>query len=518
MGYSGGANAIADSIIASVGDNDDGPALSQNLGEGAGSMASLVQKALVNIVAPLLQRLGDLEETSALHKRELKVAHEKADSAAQRIGLHDRSISAIESDLIRTKSDLKRAHELICEASEHHSSLDNDHEITRAIANRLDSGHKSMGSLLADQQRLHEDLEGRCRQVQQGLSETNTAHISINDRLQELRTRLDGLNDRHLDLVKSTQELKQADEANKGAFKRITTTAERQRRDTERGFAQVDDRSKNLELAIIELQGADEKALKVIRATRQDVERNRSTIEQLMGEGGKLGSASSGPKPSDVQGRVNRVEEMVGKLATALSTDSSGTQQSLQQLREAVAHNAAGMTKNASDYEHLDKMVKSQDHRLYKVEQRCGLIEGRSEKLKDQLERQESELKNQLGNAQASLQAKLDTQAHELAKTNERISQGGSKVDILQSGLDNIKTELASTNGAVGKLGHGLDLAHEYVQGMSKGLTDTHKRVHGDGAPSPTNRPFSARGTSRLRTGTSVSDGVGASTLPLIRH
>lgn len=106
----------------------------------------------------------------------------------RRIGLHDRSISAIESDLIRTKSDLKRAHELICEASEHHSSLDNDHEITRAIANRLDSGHKSMGSLLADQQRLHEDLEGRCRQVQQGLSETNTAHISINDRLQELRT------------------------------------------------------------------------------------------------------------------------------------------------------------------------------------------------------------------------------------------------------------------------------------------------------------------------------------------
>lgn len=48
---------------------------------------------------------------------------------------------------------------------------------------------------------------------------------------------------------------------------------------------------------------------------------------------------------------------------------------------------------------------------MYKVEQRCGLIEGRSEKLKDQLERQESELKNQLGNAQASLQAKLDTQA-----------------------------------------------------------------------------------------------------------
>lgn len=71
------------------------------------------------------------------------------------------------------------------------------------------------------------------------------------------------------------------------------------------------------------------------------------------------------------QGRASSraflVEEMVGKLATALSTDSSGTQQSLQQLREAVAHNAAGMTKNASDYEHLDKMVKSQDVRCRRL-------------------------------------------------------------------------------------------------------------------------------------------------------
>lgn len=50
----------------------------------------------------------------------------------------------------------------------------------------------------------------------------------------------------------------------------------------------------------------------------------------------------------------------------------------------------------------------------------------------------------------------LQVQAHELAKTNERISQGGSKVESLQSGLDGVKSELASTNGALSRLGQRL--------------------------------------------------------------
>lgn len=40
-------------------------------------------------------------------------------------------------------------------------------------------------------------------------------------------------------------------------------------------------------------------------------------------------------------------------------------------------------------------------------------MEGRADKLKDQLERQDSELRNQLGNTQAGFQAKLDTQVQQ---------------------------------------------------------------------------------------------------------
>jgi len=517
MAFGADASALAATLAANMGDDMQ---LSQNPGEGAGSMSSFVQRAMMNIMAPMVKRIEDLEDTAAYHAYELKDAHDKVESATQRLGHHDRNIGTLEGDMIRTKTELQRAHELICEGSERHASLESDHDATRATTNRLDAGHKSMSSLLADQQRLHEDLDGRCRQLQLMLSETNIAHLNINDKLQEVKNRLEGFSDRHAELVKSAQELKQADEASKAALKRINSQVEKHRRDAERTFLQIDDRSKNMELAVVEVQGIEEKAAKAIKAIRQDVDRNRIIIDQLMGEDGKLGSmsATSGPKPSDVQGRVNKMEEMVGKLAGALSSDKSGMLHHFQQLRDTVALTSATAAKNASDYEHLDKAIKSQDHRLYKVEQRCGLMEGRADKLKDQVERQDADFRNQLGNTQASLQSKLDTHAHEQAKTNERINQGSSRVDCLQNSLDNMKLELAGTNSAVGRLGQSLDLAHEYVQGMSKGLNDTPKRVHGDGVPSPPiGRPMSARGP-RPGAGSSTAGYAGyGSGLPTIR-
>eukprot|EP00429_Kryptoperidinium_foliaceum_P102855 CAMPEP_0176259082 /NCGR_PEP_ID=MMETSP0121_2-20121125/38892_1 /TAXON_ID=160619 /ORGANISM="Kryptoperidinium foliaceum, Strain CCMP 1326" /LENGTH=480 /DNA_ID=CAMNT_0017598967 /DNA_START=19 /DNA_END=1457 /DNA_ORIENTATION=+ len=474
-----------------MGGTDDAPQLSQMPGEGSGSMASLVQKAMLNILTPFVKRLDDLEEAAAVMVRDIKDAHEKADSATQRLGQHDRSIATLEGDMIRAKSDFKRVHELISEGSEKHTALENDHDATRAMTRRLDAEHKSAASHIADHQRLHEDLDGRCRQLQQALSETNIAHIHINDRHQELRNRVEGLNDRHLDLVKSSQELRQADDAQAAALKRLASGAEKQRRDAERSLAQLDDRSKSLELAVLELQNADDKLAKAVKVAKQDAELHKSLIDQLHG-----GKGDSGPRPADIHARMAKIEEMVGKLATALNTDRSSVQHNLQQLRDAVSQTLAGLAKNTSDCDQVDRAVKDHDRRLQKVDQRCSVAEGQAEKLKDQLARLGSELGNQLGQTQASFQDKLDTQVHELAKLNERISQGGSRTEALQSGLDNVKTEMASTNAAVGKLGQKLDLAHEYVQGMSKGLTDTHRRVHGDGALTARgSRPGSRGGT-----------------------
>lgn len=470
---------MADLGVAETADGA-APMLSSSPGEGTGSMATLIQKAMTNILTPLAQRVIELEDRSATHTQEIKDLQEKLETANNRLAHHDCGISGLHAELARTKEDLRATSEQVVEAHEKHSSLENDHDVTRSLANRLESNHKSLGTVVSDQQRSHEDLDGRCRQLQLAMSETNISHININDRLTELRNRLEGLNDRHLDLVKTSQETKQSDENTRAALKRLSTTCDKQRKDCERSFGQLDDRSKNLEAGMIEMQHNVEKSAKASKTARSDIAQLRSIMDQLVGDSqGKTqqGQAEPSSKPNDVQGRVNKVEELINKLSKTINTEKAQQMTNLQSLIEAIQKNSSDVSKSLNDIEGLDKTVKVQDHRILKVEQKGTDLSVRQERLKEQLDKSEVDLRGVVTGVQRDLTTKMDTQSHELSKTNANLQLVSSRLDGVQAQTQHLHTELGNTNGTVDKMGQSLDLAHEYFQGVTKGFHDTHKRV-----------------------------------------
>merc|ERR1740129_2245943 len=125
--------------------------------------------------------------------------------------------------------------------------MEKDHETTRNLANRLDAGLRDSVGAVQELQRARDDLDNRVRELQRAVSETNIAHLNINDRMTEFRNRHECLHDRHLELVKSVQEAKQSDENTRQALKRFTATVEKQRKEDSRAMAAFDDRLKNTE-------------------------------------------------------------------------------------------------------------------------------------------------------------------------------------------------------------------------------------------------------------------------------
>mmetsp|Transcript_72297 Transcript_72297/g.182298 ORF Transcript_72297/g.182298 Transcript_72297/m.182298 type:complete len:501 (-) Transcript_72297:167-1669(-) len=462
-------------------DDTGGWQLSDQSGEGANSMSTMIQKHMTSILAPLAERVLDLEDAGKHSAGELKELYDRVDKAHTRLDQHDGSLGTLATGLERTKDELRVANENISEAAERHTALEGEHDATRTLTRAIDTSHKGTASTLSDTQRALEDLDNRARQLQMALSETNIAHLNINDRLAEIRNRQEGHNDRHLDLVKIVQEIRQSDENTRQALRRFTSTFDKQRRETERSFAQVDDRTRNFEASLVEMQHSIDGNTKTQKTYKSDLAQIRALLDNYVGgqqrpQQGKSDSSSATPA-RDLQGRVAKVEEAVIKLGKSQTADKNQTLAIVQTLGDAISKNGEEVGKHAQELEGIEKSLKNQDHRLQKGEQKSLELGTRHERLRENLEKCDADLRGLIGTVQREMTAKLDSNWHELSKTNASLSQAGQRIDAQSNGLQSLSGELNNTSDRVAKMGVSLDLAHEYFQGLTKGFQDTHKRV-----------------------------------------
>lgn len=461
-------------------DSYEPPSSKTGEGEHATNMSQLVQRTMTSILTPLNERVLELEEWCQAQEKSIAELAERSQVAAGRLDGHDQKVAGLGADLARSNEDVKLAHEGLQEAAERHAALENDHDVTRALANRTEAMHKNTAASLGDLQRMQEGLDSQVRQLQLALSETNIAHLNINDRVSELRNRYEGLNDRHLDLVKSVQDLKQADENTRQALKRFTATFDKQRKDDQRSFSQLDDRAKNLEAALIEAQHQSETGQKQGKATKAEVERLKQHLEALVGQqsGAQNGlQNSSAVGPNDWQGRIGKIEDSLARVSKLTSTDKNQSLNVVQAVSDAMHKSTQDLAKVMGDIESLDKVVKNHDNRIMKLEHTGTELAANQQKMREQADRAEQDLRGQIAAVQRDANSKSDNHSLELAKTNAVLQQTNQRAEAHAGALQSLHSDLSSTNGMVSKLGHSVDLAHEYCQGITKGFHDTHKRV-----------------------------------------
>lgn len=451
--------------------------LSPKNGEGEGSMSILIQKSMSSILGPVAERVMELEEKARETETLLKDLAERENKAVMRLDGHDQKVAMLNADIARANEDLRITNDSVGEAHEKHAAMENDHDVTRSLANRTESSHKNTTAALSDLNRSHEQLDSQVRQLQLALSETNIAHLNINDRMTELRNRHEGLNDRHLDVVKSVQETKQGDENTRQALKRFTGTFDKQRKEDQRSFQALDDRSKNFEAGLVEAQHQLDLLNKVAKGNKTELDRLKSGIDSLAGVQHGLQQDRGNAGKDDLQGRIGKLEESIGQISKIAQQEKSQTLGIVQAMADTMHKNTAQIQQNMGVVEGLDKGVKGHEHRLHKAEEQVKGQIANQQRMKEQQERMESDLRGNIAGVQREAKSQLDTQAHEIAKTNATLLQAQQRADNIGSTLTKVNGDLGATQAQLSKLGSSVDLAHEYVSGLAKGFQDTHKRV-----------------------------------------
>jgi len=462
--------------------SDDRVELSTHAGEGESSMGALILKHMSSILQPITTRILDLEDKAHSHSNMLEASEQRAEKMLGRLEGHDHRLAGLGAELARTAEGLQVTNTNLAEATEKHAQLENDHDITRTLAGRTDNHHKSTVASLGDAQRLHETLDSTVRQIQLALSETNIAHLNINDRIADVRNRLEGLNDRHLDAVKSIQDVKKEEDNTRHALKRFTAAFDKQRKEDARSFSQIDDRTRNLEAGLVETQHQVDTAQKAIKVMKVDLIQVKNDLGGLVGVQQQANQHtqqqdSSRARPNDWQGRIVKIEESFNKLSKTATADKNQTMNVVQALSDGITKNATDLARFNSDLEKADHKFKIQDGRLHKLEASSGDLAAQQAKQRENAERAETELRNQIIAQQRDLTARIDGQAHDLSTTNAELHQTNLRLDAANTNLHTLHQDMVAASGTITKLSSGLDLAHEYFQGVSKGFHDTTKRV-----------------------------------------
>lgn len=443
-------------------------------------MSSVIQRAMVNILAPLAAKMAELEERSEMHNRDIDGLQERAEASGNKLDQHSLQLTKMMFELSKAETQLRIAHDAIQDASDKHTNLQGDYDATRTLVSHLDSGHKEKSAQLGELQRCFEELDGRVRLMQCLLSETNTAHLNINDRLSELRNRMEGLNDRHLELLKTVQATRQAEESCSQALRRYVSTFEQMKRESHRSLTTLDERTKGLEVTVVELSHAMDGSQRWQKVMKADWREVKGQLDGVFGaqrrtEGAADGAAAGMPR--DVHGRLHKIEEQVMMLSKAVVQDSAKTSSAMQNLNDVVSKYSDELAHHRQSIESLDKAARQADSRLVQVERYGDEQAAKGEHLKELVRKTEGDIRLYVASVQKETDTALLQQKAELSDNSSALLQMGQRLDLASLDVHKVQGELQFVNASLTKLSVGVDLAHEYFQGLTKGFQDTHRRV-----------------------------------------
>jgi len=278
-------------------------------------------------------------------------------------------------------------------------------------------------------------------------------------------------------LVKSVSTTKQSDENTRQSLKRFSSTFDKQRREEERSFAQLDDRTKNIEISLVELNHNIDSGQRLNKTVKNEMLQVKSQLDNLFGAQRASSSGDGVSGPRDLQGRLGKIEDQVNKLDKSFISDKAQTLTIVHTLGDAITKNSEDQALSKADMEAVDKAAKLIGHRLTNAEKRDSELSLRQDQMKDLIGKNSSDLRSYIAQVQKDTETKLTESAHELGRTNVGLMHTGQRLDTTNMGMQSLQGELNATNSTVGQLSVSLDLAHEYFQGVTKGFQDTHKRV-----------------------------------------
>jgi len=451
---------------------------SPKTGEGRNSMQSFVNSHVMSILEPLAEHIKEIDTNGKRSTKEIASVAERLDKSDGRLDGLDAAYRRLEEQLRPVKEDGKVEDQILA-LSQRLAAVEGECKIARdahsAEAMRLDAANASILAL------RHHLEEGNVFLNDLAAKESKTARLAerLDNLLGELKESHAGLCERHLNLAKGQQHTLMDCENAQQILSQLTAKLQTHKVEATEGLTSASERADGMEKAIAELQTRSAVQDKAGFMTRDDVGRLSASIQEVMEQLHRLGldrQAGQGAETADMPARLARLEDGLIRLDRKFGSELHDVQEPLRQLTERVNKSTVDAYRNSTDIQSLDATRKRHDDQLRGMELHTWELEAKGAKLRQRADVADSQLGG-LTSLHKKAEAMLDFNTLEIEKTKAQQQQLVGGLDEAGRSIRGIGSELGATKSGLSGLRDRLDLAHEYIEGVGRGVQETHRHV-----------------------------------------
>lgn len=481
--------------------------LSPKTGEASGSMRGLFQHNMVGILKPINENILDLQEqVEELRGAQTEAAARDADCRSW-LCRHDGELSANRDGLGSLENGVGELRTDLHEAGQRHLALDNEHGNTRrslaeavarirALEEAIEALHGTFATTDAHVRDLHgrvESSSGLTCRLQATLGDFQQSHLTLQNR--------------HLEFAKGHQQAMQNSEDAHERTKQLSNKLESQKVEITNAVKALNDRAFDVEKHTSELQEqvdflADtnyrlDGEITTVKKSLGIIEQNLEASAKVEEENVEEEAAQRQEAQKQAQSVASRLATMTAnlsectKLLSAETEKNTKSREAVQQLSQQVSKTTTITGKNVEEINSLGGLQRRTDELVQVLEDRTKQLEERGAELAERTESAETHL-TLLQAARDDVTMKIDVQALELDRGRKRHEQLRSDLVDANSALQGLNGDFVKTSAHLGHISERVSVAHEYFDGLGKGIQDTHRHaIDGTGGmlpPTPRSR------------------------------
>jgi len=468
-------------------------------GEHGNAMQVFIQEHLTTILQPLAETIQELKYAVKICKDDSALANSIAERNLESIATHEQKIVLFGGALERVTNDIKDQRVEVQEAVDEFVKIEVEIDNTKVSVAKTEGYLQSCITSSAEVRRMIDDVDSRLRQVQLSVSETNVHHMAFEDRICEIRNTYDGLNERHMQMMSTLQQYRQSDENTRSVVKRSVATADKHKKDSQRSFTLLDDRLKSAEAMLLdtshstqrnskqlkqlssdvkqvtgemgEVVGAQEMAAaqqhKTVEPARQTIEQKVAAAQDANPQGG--GSAGMG-------NRMGQLEQGILLLNRSQEHEKKTLDLKCKEMDDLIKKTIVDVRDLAPVIEHTAKAITLLEDKVLRNESKVAQVESGFDPVVKKCEKVEQDIRGFPAQLR-ELAAVIDMRKHDKEMTDAGIANVNKDIAGVHTAMRTIAKDQVEYAGSLTKITMRIELAHEYMQGMSKGFQDTHRRV-----------------------------------------
>lgn len=474
---------LPESVMDAAETNNDGTLRckpSPNFGEGTASMQKFVMQHMTSILHPMSQHVKELQEYTEELAKDLKLVGSKVEENRSKLDNHSVMLSKGHEELRSKAGELEGLREEYQNLHDKQIIIESD---TKSVKEAVGTMEERLSKSIDVQHVLHksmDDTKSEMHELGLKLWKTSALAEKIQAGLSELTESHTGLHERHLGLARSSQQVTKICEGTQNGLAKLTPKFEHHRKEMSNGIASLNERSTCLEKMLLDVRNQLGSYDQQAASTRGIIEAMQTSLGGVQCEVGKLtggqGKDNKNKKEDSIIARLQAAEQGLDKISQNVEYVTTSVLGTVHNLKRDLDDSTVIIASHQSNILELSSKAERHGNEILSTKSRTDELELKEATLSKRANDVDDSV-SQLVAFQRSSARQLDLHTLELERAQVDRHQMGKKIEGVAESVHSVSTDLGATNDGVARISSRLDLAHEYFDGLNKGLQETHKQV-----------------------------------------